>query len=94
MPERVPEQGADDAPERRPAEVPIDTAAVAGRIGVTPATVRLYLKRTRRRIAADLPLRPQDFPLPDVQVQRSPAWLPSTIDAWMTRRPGRGRTAP
>jgi hypothetical protein len=79
-------------PERA-VEGPLDTSAVADRIGVTPATVRLYLKRTRRRIADGLPVRPQDLPLPDVQVQRSPAWHVTTIDTWMASRPGRGRTA-
>ena len=70
---------------------PLDTAAVAAMVGVTAATIRLYLKRTRRRIADDLPVRPRDFPLPDVQVARSPAWREATIRAWLAERPGRGR---
>lgn len=69
----------------------LDTAAVAAKIGVTSETVRIYLKRTRKRIADGLPLRPQDLPLPDEQFRRSPAWLEATIDAWIAARPGRGR---
>ncbi|MGP3950979.1 hypothetical protein [Streptomyces sp. 7N604] len=68
----------------------LDTEAVAAKIGVTSETVRVYLKRTRRRIADGLPVRPQDLPLPDEQFRRSPAWLESTIDSWISNRPGRG----
>ncbi|MYV56461.1 hypothetical protein GT042_28915 [Streptomyces sp. SID3212] len=74
--------------------MPLDTEAVAARVGVTAGTVRLYLKRTRRRIRDGHPVRPQDFPLPDVQIGRSPAWVESTIAAWLAHRPGRGRTTP
>jgi predicted DNA-binding transcriptional regulator AlpA len=70
---------------------PLDTAAVAALVGVEPNTVRLYLKRTRRRIADGLPVRPSDFPLPDLQVARSPAWYEATVRAWLAERPGRGR---
>ncbi|MCF1592497.1 MULTISPECIES: MarR family transcriptional regulator [Streptomyces] len=69
----------------------LDTEAVAAKIGVTSETVRMYLKRTRKRIADGLTVRPQDLPLPDEQFNRSPAWLQSTIDAWIANRPGRGR---
>lgn len=69
----------------------LDTAAVAGRVGLEPATIRIYLKRTRSRVAEDLPVRPQDFPLPDQVLGRSPAWLPATIDQWLANRPGPGR---
>jgi predicted DNA-binding transcriptional regulator AlpA len=69
----------------------LDTAQVGEKIGVTPETVRLYLKRTRRRISDGLVVRPQDFPLPDKQARRSPTWRESTIDAWLVNRPGRGR---
>ncbi|MFF2571087.1 hypothetical protein [Streptomyces sp. NPDC058084] len=69
----------------------LDTEAVAAKIGVTSETVRIYLKRTRRRIAEGKAVRPQDLPLPDGQFGRSPAWLESTIDVWVAARPGRGR---
>ncbi|MFF4409850.1 hypothetical protein [Streptomyces sp. NPDC001404] len=69
----------------------LDTEAVAQKIGVKQsATVRVYLKRTRRRVMDGLPVRPQDLPLPDQQIGRSPAWLESTIDRWIVNRPGRG----
>ncbi|MFD5881054.1 hypothetical protein [Streptomyces yangpuensis] len=69
----------------------LDTEGVAERIGVEQAaTVRVYLKRTRKRIADGLPVRPQDLPLPDETIRRSPAWHASTIDRWMASRPGRG----
>ena len=70
----------------------LDTNAVAGLIDVTAASVRLYLRRSRRRLADGLELRPQDLPLPDMTVNRSPAWRLSTIDTWRASRPGRGRT--
>ncbi|MFJ2752687.1 hypothetical protein [Streptomyces sp. NPDC087297] len=64
---------------------------VAERIGVKHAeTVRVYLKRTRKRISDGLPVRPQDFPLPDEMIRRSPAWRTSTIERWVASRPGRG----
>jgi len=72
----------------------LDTAQVGERIGVTPATVRLYLKRTRKRLSDGLKVRPQDLPLPDGQFRRSPVWHESTITAWVARRPGRGHRAP
>ncbi|WP_435058465.1 hypothetical protein [Streptomyces sp. bgisy060] len=68
----------------------LDTEAVAEKIGVTAETVRIYLKRTRKRIADGLVVRPQDLPLPDAQFRRSPAWREATIDAWVANRPGRG----
>lgn len=69
----------------------LDTAQVGEMIGVSADTVRLYLKRTRKRIADGLPVRPQDLPLPDEQFRRSPVWRESTLNAWIVRRPGRGR---
>jgi len=69
----------------------LDTAAVAARVGLEIPTIRIYLKRTRARIARGLPVRPQDFPLPDQTIGRSPAWHRSTIDAWVASRPGPGR---
>ncbi|MER0443065.1 hypothetical protein ABR738_00490 [Streptomyces sp. Edi4] len=69
----------------------LDTEAVAAKIGVASETVRIYLKRTRKRIADGQPVRPQDLPLPDDKFGRSPAWFESTIDAWVAVRPGRGR---
>lgn len=69
----------------------LDTQDVATKIGSEhAATVRVYLKRTRKRVADGLPVRPQDLPLPDETVRRSPAWRESTIDRWMANRPGRG----
>lgn len=72
----------------------LDTEQVAQRIGVAPQSVRLYLKRTRKRVTDGRPLRPADFPLPDLTVRRSPAWRASTIDTWRAHRPGRGRRTP
>lgn len=72
----------------------LDTNAVADLIGVTAASVRLYLRRSRKRLAEGEGLRPQDLPLPDLMVNRSPAWRRSTIDVWRASRPGRGRTIP
>lgn len=69
----------------------LDTAAVAARVGLGVQTIRIYLKRTRALVAEDLPVRPQDFPLPDRVIGRSPAWFPSTIDRWLASRPGSGR---
>ncbi|MFE9854674.1 hypothetical protein [Streptomyces sp. NPDC005780] len=77
-----------------PPERLLDTGGVAEIAGITAATVRLYLKRTRRRVADELRLRPADFPLPDDQFGRSPAWRESTIRAWLAVRPGRGRATP
>jgi predicted DNA-binding transcriptional regulator AlpA len=72
----------------------LDTEQVGQRIGVSAAAIRLYLKRTRRRITDGLPVRPQDLPLPDDHFRRSPVWLESSINAWISHRPGRGRRAP
>lgn len=71
----------------------IGTNEVADLIGVQAATVRLYLKRTRKRLADDLPVRPQDLPEPEIVINRSPAWRESTIRRWQANRPGRGRRA-
>ncbi|WP_333746208.1 helix-turn-helix transcriptional regulator [Streptomyces sp. IBSBF 2950] len=72
----------------------LDTAQVGARIGVSADSIRLYLKRTRRRISDGLKKRPQDLPLPDSQFRRSPVWRESTINAWIASRPGRGRRGP
>ncbi|MEE1838185.1 helix-turn-helix transcriptional regulator [Streptomyces sp. SP17KL33] len=72
----------------------LDTAQVGERIGVSADSIRLYLKRTRKRISDGLKVRPQDLPLPDSQFRRSPVWHRSTIDAWIANRPGRGRRGP
>lgn len=69
----------------------MDAEQVAAKVGITAASVRMYLKRSRKRLTDGQPLRPQDLPLPDITVSRSPAWLASTIDAWIAARPGRGR---
>ncbi|MFI5814946.1 hypothetical protein ACIA7S_28805 [Streptomyces sp. NPDC051643] len=72
----------------------LDTAQVGEKIGVSADTVRLYLKRTRKRIADGEPVRPQDLPLPDDQFRRSPVWRESAINTWIGHRPGRGRRGP
>jgi predicted DNA-binding transcriptional regulator AlpA len=69
----------------------LDTEQVGQRIGVSAATIRLYLKRTRKRISDNLPVRPQDLPLPDETFRRSPVWRESTVTRWIASRPGRGR---
>lgn len=69
----------------------MDTEGVATHLGLSTESVRIYLKRTRARVAAELPVRPQDFPLPDETFGRSPAWKQSTIETWRANRPGRGR---
>ncbi|WP_406287476.1 helix-turn-helix transcriptional regulator [Streptomyces sp. NBC_00209] len=77
-----------------PSDRLLDTGGVAEVAGITPATVRLYLKRTRKRVADGLSVRPADFPLPDGQFGRSPAWREGAIRAWLAVRPGRGRSTP
>lgn len=69
----------------------MDAEQVAAKVGITAGSVRMYLKRSRRRLAEGQELRAQDLPLPDITVSRSPAWLASTIDLWIAARPGRGR---
>lgn len=77
-----------------PPERLLDTGGVAEAAGITAATVRLYLKRTRKRVVGGLGVRPADFPLPDDQFGRSPAWRESTIRAWLAVRRRPGRPAP
>lgn len=72
----------------------LDTGGVAEIAGIAAATVRLLLKRTRRRVTDELQFRPPDFPLPDDQFGRSPAWRESTIRTWLAVRPGRARPTP
>lgn len=69
----------------------LDTAAVAALLKLGAPTVRIYLKRTRARAAAGDPVRDQDFPLPDETFGRSPVWRKSTINNWLSARPGSGR---
>lgn len=69
----------------------LDTTAVADLTGLSVATIRVYLKRTRAREAEGLPIRPQDFPVPDKTFGQSPTWKRSTIEAWQAARPGSGR---
>ena len=71
----------------------LDTEAVAEQAGVTTESVRVYLKRSRRRLASGQSLRPQDLPLPDMTIGRSPAWRQSTISVWLENRTGPGRPA-
>jgi predicted DNA-binding transcriptional regulator AlpA len=63
----------------------LDTAAAADRIGVTEATLRQYRSREAKH-----PTRPP-FPYPDALLAGHPAWLSSTVDAWMASRPGKGK---
>ena len=69
----------------------LDTTAVATLVEVGVSTIRVYLKRTRARVADGLPLRPQDFPLPDETFGQSPVWRETTITEWLAARPGSGR---
>ncbi|MCX4232060.1 hypothetical protein [Streptomyces ortus] len=69
----------------------LDTEAVSEQAGVAAETIRIYLKRSRKRVADGDELRPQDLPLPDMTIGRSPAWRQSTITAWLANRVGRGR---
>lgn len=70
----------------------LDRAAVAARQdpAIGPDTVTTYLARTRRRVAAELDLRPWDLPLPDGYVGDQPYWYEPTIERWEAARPGRG----
>lgn len=83
------EQGGDVAEQEE--DPYLDTQAVAEQAGVAVATVREYLKRSRRRLAEKQLLRPQDLPEPDRHFQRSPAWRQSTITAWLAAPRRRGR---
>lgn len=69
----------------------LDTEEVARQAEVGTESIRIYLKRSRRRANESRELRPQDLPLPDITIGRSPAWRQSTIDAWLANRIGRGR---
>jgi hypothetical protein len=62
----------------------LDTAAVAGRLDDTPATVRRYMKADRAQYG---------FPAPDGRLGRSPWWWSGTIDEWVKGRPGMGAGA-
>jgi len=66
------------------------TARAAERAGVTPATWRKYaaLARVERDGGRD---RPGLLPPPDGHHDaRTPWWFESTVDEWMSRRPGAG----
>lgn len=56
----------------------LDLRGIADKLGVSYATIRRY--------------RSQDdtFPEPDAVLAQSPGWLPETVEAWCTARPGRG----
>lgn len=69
----------------------LDTEAVAKQVGLSVDSLRVYLKRSRRRERSGAELRPHDFPVPDQTFGRSPAWRQSTITAWIGRRSGPGR---
>lgn len=71
----------------------LDTEAAAKLAGVTTDSLRVYLKRSRRRLNEGHELRPQDLPLPDQTFGRSPAWRQSTIAAWIAHRTSPGRPA-
>ena len=64
---------------------------VADLTGLEIGTIRVYRKRTRLREVEKLPIRDEDFPVPDRTFGQSPAWYPSTIEKWLAARPGRGR---
>src|SRR5690349_13896077 len=102
--DRVKEQRAREAPIRlfpsreqggvvpeRQEDPFIDTQSVAEQAGVTAASVREYLKRSRRRLGAGHPLRPQDLPLPDKTFSRALAWRQSAITKWLSNRARPGR---
>ncbi|KXK63334.1 hypothetical protein AWW66_03205 [Micromonospora rosaria] len=55
----------------------LDSAALAARLGIK--TTSIHRMRSRG-----------DLPEPDRMIGRSPAWRPSTIDAWQAGRPGHG----
>jgi hypothetical protein len=66
----------------------LDTAAVAARLEVTPASVRRYMMADRAQYG---------FPAPDGHIGRSPWWWSTTIDKWNKHRagnPGRGGAQP
>lgn len=69
----------------------LDTEKVSEHVGLPVDTIRIYLKRSRKRVADGGELRPQDLPLPDMTIGRSPAWRQSTISSWNVSRVGRGR---
>ena len=59
----------------------------------SPASPNVYL--SRRDVAERIGVSPDSLsryalPHPDVMVGRTRAWLPATIDAWNSTRPGRG----
>ena len=59
----------------------LDTAAVAQRLGITPASVRRYMMADRAHY---------DFPQPDGHIGRSPWWWSTTIDRWRKKHPAGG----
>jgi len=69
----------------------LDYAGVAKLTGLEVGTIRVYRKRTRLRETKKLPIRDEDFPVPDKTFGQSPTWKPSTIERWLANRPGRGR---
>ena len=56
----------------------LTTADVARLAGITPESVRTYLRR-------------RTIPAPDGHLGVTPWWRPATIEAWLASRPKRGR---
>lgn len=66
-------------------------ADIAERIGVSIRSVLVYLQRSRARLKSGEQLRPQDLPLPDRTLGKTPVWHPGSVSSWIAARPGRGR---
>lgn len=74
----------------------LDLRAVAEVIGVTYRTAKNYhqIAKQHRRLAEEKNdpsyIKPGDLPPPDGTYGRSPVWKLSTIEKFLTKRPGRG----
>lgn len=64
-------------------------ADIAEEIGVTVDSIRVYHQRATKNRRDKNP-RPGDLPAPDQTFGRSPVWDRSTVQDWISRRPGRG----
>lgn len=72
------------SPAKARATTMLDQAAVAARLGVTPASVQRYRAADRSQYR---------FPDPDGYLGRTPWWWSTTIDTWAASRPGKGAGA-
>lgn len=61
------------------------TSAVAQRLGLSPETIRAYIKRG---------MLPEPDAILDDRGRMLRGWLPATIDAWQASRPRPRITAP